>query len=58
MRGLVKEARTAIENKTADKDALVKQAVAGVYRAASKNIITLKTASRRVSRIMTAAAAK
>jgi len=56
VRGAIKAARTAIESNAEDKDALVTAAVREVYRAASKNVLAARNASRTVSRLMKAAA--
>ena len=56
MRGAIKSAREAIETKGADKEAVVKTAVAEIHRAAAKNVLRPQTASRYVSRLMQAAA--
>jgi small subunit ribosomal protein S20 len=55
MRTAVKAARTALESKAANKDELLKKAVADINRAASKNVVKKGTASRHVSRLMKAA---
>ena len=52
MRRAIKEARAAIASNAEDKATRVKLAVQEVYRAASKNIIPARTASRNVSRLM------
>jgi small subunit ribosomal protein S20 len=57
MRGAIKDARSAVEAKKGDKDAVVKNAVSEINRAASKNVLTKRTASRYVSRLMRAAQA-
>ncbi len=54
MRRIVRAARSAIENKAEDRQAQVDKAIKLVYRAASKNIIKDRTASRTVSRLMKA----
>ena len=56
MRTAVKAAKAAIASGAKDKDAQVKTAVAEIYRAASKNVLTAGTASRYVSRLMRAGA--
>jgi small subunit ribosomal protein S20 len=54
MRGAIKSARAAVEAKKTDKDAAVKTAISEINRAASKNVLTKRTASRYVSRLMRA----
>jgi len=58
VRGAVKAARAAIDAQADDKDVLVKNAVAELYRAATKNVLKAHNASRSVSRLMKAAASK
>ena len=53
LRSAVKKARTAVDGKTADAVALVKQAVSIVDSAVSKGILKRRTASRYVSRLAT-----
>ncbi len=55
VRTALKVARKAIEDKTDDKDALVKTAVKELYRASSRNVYKKANASRMVSRLMKAA---
>jgi small subunit ribosomal protein S20 len=54
MRTAVKKARAAVSAKEKDADALVKEAVSEVYRAAAKSVIPKNTASRTVGRLMKA----
>lgn len=58
MRRALKEAREAIQGNTEDRAARVTKAVREVYRAASKNVIPARTASRNVSRLMKQRAAE
>ena len=58
MRTAVKAARAAIASQAENKDALVKKALSEISRAASKNVLKKTTASRYVSRLMRASAAK
>jgi small subunit ribosomal protein S20 len=53
LRTAVKKARTAVDGKTADATALVKQAVAIIDSAVTKGILKRGTASRYVSRLQT-----
>ncbi len=55
MRRAVKDARGTVEAKGAEAAALVKRAVAQIYKTASKGVISKATAARRVSRLMKAA---
>ena len=55
MRRVVKDARSAVEAKGSDSAALVKSAVARIYKTAAKGVISKATAARRVSRLMKAA---
>ncbi|MCB9655863.1 MAG: 30S ribosomal protein S20 [Deltaproteobacteria bacterium] len=57
-RRAIRVAREALEKGAEDSATLVKEAIARVYRAASKGVIKGNTASRQVSRLMKAAAAK
>lgn len=52
MRRAIREARAAVEGNAEDKADRVKKAVREIYRAASKNMIPERTASRNVSRLM------
>ncbi len=52
MRKAVKAARAAMTSNASDKDALLKAAIAQVYRTASKGVVKRATASRYVSRLM------
>ena len=54
MRTMVKQAREAVATGSDDADARVKAAVRELYRAASKNVLNKRTASRRVARLMKA----
>ena len=54
-RRALKLAREAISENADNKDELVKAAVAGIYRAATKNIVPANAASRTVGRLMKAA---
>ena len=54
MRTAVRRARQAIADKTTDKDALVKDAIREIYKAASKNVLPANSASRTVARLMKA----
>ncbi len=56
-RRTLKKAREAISGKATTRAEDVKAAVRELYKAASKNVISKKNASRRVSRLMKAAAA-
>ncbi len=58
MRTILKQARTAIDEGSSDADTRVKTAVRELYRAASKNVLDKRTASRKVARLMKAASAK
>lgn len=58
MRKAIKEARAAIENNDEDKQAIVDEAVARVYRTKSKGVIKPNTASRTVARLMRAVSAE
>jgi len=51
VRGLVKQARTAVEEGSDDADALVKQATSLLDRAGSKGVIPFKRTSRLISRL-------
>ncbi len=53
LRTAVKKARTAVDDKSADAQALVKQAVSIIDSAVSKGILKRGTASRYVSRLQT-----
>ena len=52
LRTAVKAARTAVDDKTAEAAALVKDAVAIIDSAVSKGILKRQTASRYVSRLV------
>ena len=56
MRTAVRRARQAIADKSKDQDALVKEAVREIYKAASKNVLPANSASRSVARLMKAGA--
>ena len=58
VRGAIKEARAAIDSNADNKSALVQKAIDEVYKAASKNILKARSASRTVSRLMKASAAQ
>jgi small subunit ribosomal protein S20 len=51
MRTALKKARTALDAKSADASALVKQAVCAIDRAVTKGVLQKRTASRLVSRL-------
>jgi small subunit ribosomal protein S20 len=53
LRTAVKKARTAVDDRTADSQTLVKQAVSIIDSAVSKGILKRRTASRYVSRLST-----
>ena len=53
LRTAVKKARTAVDDKSGEATALVKQAVSIIDSAVSKGILKRRTASRYVSRLAT-----
>jgi len=53
LRSAVKKARTAVDGKTEDATALVKEAISTINKAVSKGVLKAKTASRYVSRLST-----
>jgi small subunit ribosomal protein S20 len=53
LRTAVKKARTAVDDRTSDAPALVKQAVSIIDSAVTKGILKRRTASRYVSRLST-----
>ncbi|HZJ67075.1 MAG TPA: 30S ribosomal protein S20 [Kofleriaceae bacterium] len=53
LRTAVKKARTAVDDRTAEAQTLVKQAVSIIDSAVSKGILKRRTASRYVSRLST-----
>jgi small subunit ribosomal protein S20 len=53
LRTAVKKARTAVDDKTGDAQALVKAAVSVIDSAVTKGILKRRTASRYVSRLAT-----
>ena len=55
LRTAVKDAREAVDKKTAEAASLVKQAVAIIDSAVTKGILKRQTASRYVSRLVTRA---
>ena len=55
MRTALKQARTAIDTGEGDKPALVARAVSLVDRAVTKGVVKRSTASRTISRLMSAA---
>jgi small subunit ribosomal protein S20 len=57
MRTAMKTARAALDSKDANRQALVKDAVSNISRAATKKVVRKGTASRYIARIMRAAAA-
>jgi small subunit ribosomal protein S20 len=57
LRTAVKKARTAVDGKAADAQALVKDAVSIIDSAVTKGILKRRTASRYVSRLATRATA-
>jgi small subunit ribosomal protein S20 len=57
LRTAVKKARTAVDGKAADAQALVKDAVSIIDSAVTKGILKRRTASRYVSRLATRASA-
>jgi small subunit ribosomal protein S20 len=56
MRTAMKVARTALDSKDPNRQALVKDAVSNINRAATKKVVRKETASRYIARIMRAAA--
>jgi small subunit ribosomal protein S20 len=58
MRTAVKAARAAISSQAENKDAIVKNALSEISRAASKNVLKKSTASRYMSRLMRACVGK
>ncbi|MEZ4366885.1 MAG: 30S ribosomal protein S20 [Kofleriaceae bacterium] len=57
LRTAVKKARTAVDGKAAEAQALVKAAVAQIDKAATKGLLKKNTAARYVSRLVTRKAA-
>ncbi len=55
MRTAVQRARDAINEKSQEKDSLVKVAIREIYKAAAKNVLPTNAASRTVARLMKAA---
>lgn len=53
LRSAVKKARTAIDAKSEDATALVKEAISTINKAVSKGVLKAQTASRYVSRLAT-----
>ena len=53
LRSAVKKARTAIDGKSEDAAALVKEAISTINKAVSKGVLKAQTASRYVSRLAT-----
>lgn len=58
MRTALKKARTALDAKSADAQALVKQAIQQIDKAVTKGVVQKRAASRLISRLATRAAAK